>query len=320
MATDDAPTDEPTEPPPGETEGPSRATNPVAAFRDYETEPIPQAAPGSTGKEGELRLQFAADSDSRTQLIRDYATVPFHLPGGLTHDEQVPDLATVYVQSPTGGIAQGDRHEVKVSVGVGAKAHVTTQSAEKVLRMERNCARTDVSLSVEDGGYLEYLPESTILYPDARLRRETTIDVGADATALVGEIVVAGRLARDEAYEFDRLYSRLTVEGPDGLLAQDTTDVAPGVTDPRRPGIVGDHPVFGTLYAVGTPDLADRIHERITADDAVRGGATVLPNDAGVLIRVLGDRPGDVAGAFGAAWETVRRAELNASVPHRRKD
>jgi len=319
MATDDGPPDDPAGPPPGEAGRPT-ARNPVATFEAYEAEPIPQAAPGSTGKEGELRLRFAADSDGRTRLARDYATVPFHLPGGLTHDEQVPDLATVYVQSPTGGIAQGDRHGVAVTVGPDAKAHVSTQSAEKVLRMERNCARTDVSLTVGDGGYLEYLPEPTILYPDARFRRETTLEVGEDATALVGEIVVAGRLARGEAFDFDRLYSRLTVEGPDGLLAQDTTDIAPELADPRRPGVVGESPVLGSLYAVGTPGLADSIHDRVAAVDAVRGGATELPNDAGVLVRALGDRPGAVAGAFEAAWEVIRRAELDASVPHRRKD
>ncbi len=320
MATDEPPSEDAVTPPPDDTGSGPTASNPLAAFEAYEAEPIPQAAAGSTGKEGELSLRFGADGDGRTRLVKDYATVPFHLPGGLTHDEQVPDLATVYVQSPTGGIAQGDRHEVTVTVEPDARAHVTTQSAEKVLRMERNCARTDVSLTVEDGGYLEYLPEPTILYPDARYRRETTLTVSENATALVGEIVVAGRLARGEAFEFDRLYSRLTVEGPDGLLAQDTTDIDPLANDPQRAGVVGDYPVLGTLYVVGHPALSDRLHDRVAAVDGVRGGATRLPNDAGVLVRALGDRPRAVAGALDEAWAATRQAELGSDVPVRRKD
>lgn len=320
MATDDTPpTDSAGRQRGGDGDTPT-VSNPVTAFEAYEAEPIPQAAAGSTGKEGELLLTFDTDGDGRTRLVKDYATVPFHVPGGLTHDQQVPDLATVYVQSPTGGIAQGDRHEIDVTVEADASAHVTTQSAEKVLRMERNCARTDVCLTVEDGGYLEYLPEPTILYPDARYRRETTLEVADGATALVGEILVAGRLARGEAFDFDRLYSRLTVEGPDGLLAEDTTDITPGVDDPRRAGVVGEYPVIGTLYVVGTPELSDRLHERVAAVDGVRGGATGLPNDAGVLVRLLGPRPGAVAGALEQAWNETRQAELRSTTPVRRKD
>jgi urease accessory protein len=321
MATDDHPAAEPAR---SAADGRERADgavpNPVAAFETYEAEPLPQAGAGSTGKAGELRLRFAADGDGRTRLVTDFATVPFHLPGGLTHDEQLPELATVYVQSPTGGFAQGDRHEIAVTVETDAQAHVTTQSAEKVLRMERNCARADVQLTVEDGGYLEYLPEPTILYPDARYRRETTLTVGEGATALVGDIVVPGRLARGEAFDFERLYTRLTVEGPDGLLAQDTTDLAPGARNPQRPGVVGDHRVLGTLYVVGAPTLSDQLHDRVSAVEGVRGGATTLPNDAGVLVRALGARTDAVAGALDAAWEETRAAELGAGRPARRKD
>ncbi|MFW6435314.1 MAG: urease accessory protein UreD, partial [Halovenus sp.] len=130
---------------------PTESVDPAVAFEAYAAESLSQAAAGSTGKEGRLRLTFAADRDGNTRLVKDFSTVPFHLPGGLGHDEQLPDLATAYVQSPTGGIAQGDRHDVRVTVESDARAHVTTQSAEKVLGMERNCARTDVQLTVEDG-------------------------------------------------------------------------------------------------------------------------------------------------------------------------
>ncbi len=322
MATDEQPTTEsaPASSGADDQDGTAAASNPTAAFEAYQTEPVPQAAAGSTGKEGELSLTFAADSDGRTRLVKDFATVPFHLPGGLTHDEQVPDLATVYVQSPTGGIAQGDRHEIDVTVGTDASAHVTTQSATKVLRMERNCARTDVRLTVEDGGYLEYLPEPTILYPDARYRQETTLTVGADASAVVGEIVVPGRLARGEAFDFERLYSRLTVEGPDGVMVQDTTDLHPAARDPQSAGMMGDHRVLGTLYVIGEGGLSDRLHERVAAVDGVRGGATVLPNEAGVLVRALGALPGTVANALDLAWDGTRRAVLGAGSPPRRKD
>jgi urease accessory protein len=294
------------------------AKTPQDAFASYADEQLPAASSAATGKEGELRVTFAA-ADGETALVRDYATVPFHLTGGLTHDEQLPEAATVYVQSPTGAIAQGDRHDITVTVEPDATAHVTTQSATKVHSMDRNYGRVDVTLNVEAGGYLEYLPEPTILHRDARYRQETRVTLGADATALVGEILVPGRLAREEAFEFERAYSRLRATGPDGLLFEDAQDLHPAERDPRRPGVLGEHEVLGTLYVLGDASLSDRLHHRVADSDAARAGATALPNEAGVMVRALGARAA-VADAIDAAWDETRQALVGVERPARRKD
>lgn len=294
--------------------------SPEEAFEAYGDEPIPAAAAGAVGKDGRVTCRFAADDDGRTRLVKDFARVPFHLAGGLTHDDGLPDAATVYVQSPTAGIAQGDRHAIDVTVDPGAQAHVTGQSATKVLRMERNYGATTVDLSVGDGGYLEYLPEPTICHRDARYRQNLSLSLGTDAAAVVGEILVPGRLARGEAFDFDHAYLRTEASGPDGVLFADATDLRPAAEDPRRPGVLGDHRVLGTLYAVGDAALSDRLHERVVECDGVRAGATALPNDAGAMVRVLGANTEPVRGAMRAAWDEARQALVGAPAPTRRKD
>lgn len=294
------------------------AKTPQEAFRAYADESLSPAAEAPTGKEGKLRLTFAATGDE-TALVRDFATVPFHLMGGLTHDEQLPGTATVYVQSPTGAIVQGDRHDIAVTVEPDAMAHVTTQSATKVHSMDRNYGRVDVDLTVEAGGYLEYLPEPTILHGDARYRQETQLALGADATAVVGEVLVPGRLARHEAFEFERAYTRFRATGPDGLLFEDTQDLDPAERDPQRPGVLGDHDVLGTLYVLGDASLSDALHERVAKAGPARAGASHLPNDAGVMVRALGARAA-VTSAIDAAWDEARRALVGAGRPARRKD
>jgi urease accessory protein len=294
------------------------AKTPQDAFAAYADEPLSPAAAAATGKEGELRLTFAA-TGGETALVRDYATVPFHLTGGLTHDEALPEVETVYVQSPTGAIAQGDRHDIAVTVEQDAMAHVTTQSATKVHSMARNYGRVDVDLTVESGGYLEYLPEPAILHADARYRQETRLTLGTDAAAVVGEVLVPGRLAREEAFEFERAYTRLRATGPDGLLFEDAQDLHPAERDPRRPGVLGDNDVLGTLYVLGDPSLSDALHERAANAGAARAGASALPNDAGVLVRALGTRAA-VSTAVDAAWDEARQALVGAGRPARRKD
>jgi urease accessory protein len=297
---------------------------PHPSFEGYAAESVPQAAVGAPGKAGVLELAFRA-GDRGTDLARDYATVPFHVSGTLDHDPH-PDAATVFVQSPTGGVAQGDRLDVTVDVGPGATAHVSTGSATKVQSMTRNYAASETSLAVGPGGHLDHVPGPTILHAGARYHRTLDLAVAPGASAVVADVLVPGRLARGERFEFDRVRSRVRAEGPDGLLFTDATHLAPGEgPDPRAPGVLAEFPVLGSAFVVA-PDrdaaaLADALHDAASAaapEDA-RAGATRLPNDAGALVRALGDRAETVRAALDAAWDRARRDLVDAPAPSGRR-
>lgn len=313
------------------------ADTPPPSFEAYGREPIPQAAPGVPGKEGELELVFTTDREGRTRLVHDYARAPYHVSGTLAHDPH-PDAATVYVQSPTGGIAQGDRLRADVRVGPGAIASVSTGSATKVQSMERNYAASTTSLAVAETGHLDYVPEPTILHAGARFAGETTLTVAPGATAIVGEVCVPGRLARGERFDFERYVSRLRVDGPEGLLCEDATHLRPGGADPTVPGIYGEFSVLGSLYVIAPEAdetaLADSIHERVAGvADAIededenpsgthrgsRAAATRLPNGAGVLVRLLAKRATDATETLHAAWDVARRESIGVGVPDTRR-
>ncbi|MBV0924022.1 urease accessory protein UreD [Halomicroarcula limicola] len=293
---------------------------PHPAFEGYAAESPPQAAVGAPGKDGVLELTFAPTSDGTT-LVRDYATVPFHISGTLAHDPH-PDAATVFVQSPTGGVAQGDRHDIAISVEGDATAHVSTQSSTKVQSMTHNYAAADASLSVGRGGHLDYVPEPTILHADARYSQDLTLSLETGATAVLGDIVVPGRLARGERFEFERYLSRVRAQGPNGLLFEDATHLAPGESDPTAPGVLGEFTVYGSLFVVApesdAAETSDDLHEAVT-DCEARAGATALPNGAGVAVRALGDRAETVQSTLHAAWDRARRDLIDSPAPSGRK-
>jgi len=293
---------------------------PGSAFEQYADEPVPQASVGAPGKDGTLELRFEA-GEYGTDLVYDHATVPFHVSGALGHDPH-PDAETVFVQSPTGGIAQGDRLAVSVDVGGGAVAHVSTGSSTKVQTMERNCALRETALSVGADGHLDYVPEPTILHADARYAQHLTLSVATGASAVVAETVVPGRLARGERFAFERYRSRVRASGADGPLFRDATRLAPADADPRSPGALSEFAVYGTLFVVAperdATALSDQLHDVVPDGDA-RAGATELPNGAGVAVRALGDRTETVQRAVHAAWDRARRELIGASAPDGRK-
>jgi urease accessory protein len=72
------------------------------------------------------------------------------------------------------------------------------QAAEKLYRSTGSETRIEIALDLEAGGWLEWLPQETILFNGARMRRATTIDLAPDAAVLAGEILVFGRSAHGE--------------------------------------------------------------------------------------------------------------------------
>jgi urease accessory protein len=290
-----------------------------AAFDAYRDEETPQAGAGTVGKDGVLEARFEA-GDGETYLAHDFTRTPCHLAGTVTLDDPLSGLATAYIQTPSGGIAQGDSHRMDIEVGPGARARVTTQSATKVFGMDRNYGRMEVDLSVASGGYLEYLPDPTILHQDARYAATCSLDVGSGATALVGDVVVPGRLAHEEAFAYDRYYSQFEARTPDGLAASDTVHLADD--DPCRPGVFGEYTVLGSLYvispALDSAAVSDRIHERVGREE-LRAGATALPNDSGIIVRLLGHRTPDVTDVLSDAWSEMREILFGVETPKPRK-
>jgi urease accessory protein len=315
-------------------------------FESYAAESLPgsPAGAGSVGKGGTLDLRFARGTDGRSRLVYDRATVPFHLTGGLYHDEELPAAAAAYVQDPTGGIAQGDRYEATVAVGADARAHVSTGSATKVLRMERNYGASTVDIEVESGGYLEYLPEPTILHAGSRFAGSVEVDLAPDAAVLVADVLVPGRLAREPPFSFERVHTSVAARCDDRPLFADAVRLDGGDGDAadhlRGPGGFGEFRVVGTFYVVA-PDhddvgaLADDLHDCVAGDggeteaedeaetedeDAeAAGGASVLPRESGVAVRVLGRRTSDVTERFGRVWDRARRELVGAGAPDTRK-
>ena len=114
-----------------------------------------------------------------------------------------------------GGMTGGDRFDVDIKVGAGARLSVTTAAAEKIYRSLGPDTDIGVKLDVGPGGALAWLPQETIVFDQARLRRSIDIELARDANLLLAEAAVFGRSAMGEAvvqgHFFDRW--RLRVGG-----------------------------------------------------------------------------------------------------------
>jgi urease accessory protein len=179
------------------------------------------------------------------------------------------ELEAIIVNT-AGGVAGGDRLKVDVSLEAGAQLAVTTAAAEKVYRALGEPATIDVKLSVKAGARLAWLPQETILFDRARLRRIIDIDLAADARLLLAEAIVFGRGGMGEAVHEGCLFDRWRLRRDGRLMHAEAVRLDGGISAKLAQGAVakGGTAVATVLVVPGDEATADSVR---ALDDQLRG-------------------------------------------------
>ncbi len=82
-------------------------------------------------------------------------------------------LETVLVNT-AGGVACGDTFAIDLALDPGAELVLTTTAAEKIYRSDGPVSQIANTLALEAGAHLAWLPQETILFDRARVRRRFT--------------------------------------------------------------------------------------------------------------------------------------------------
>jgi len=296
------------------------AADAPAEFAAFRGEP-PQMHSGAVGKSGYLRLGFELRG-GRTILADLDARTPFLAQRALHCDDMLPDMAWLFMITTSGCVLQGDRLALDVSVGPGARAHITTQSATKVHSMDANYAHQTQSFTVGEGAYLEFLPDPLIPHRQARFANDTRIVIDRAASMLCSEIVQPGRKHHhpDECFGATLLSLATTASRPGGqLLFSEKLVIEPLRFPVRQSGVMDSFDVFANVILCTPADVADRVHARVTAEvDVEKGvafGACRLPNDAGLIYKVLGRETAQVRAKVREFWEVARHEITGAAIP-----
>lgn len=290
-------------------------------LRDYQDQPAQMRA-AAPGKVGALRLGFSM-RHGRSVLHDLYRVAPLLVQQALYWDEAMPELPICSVISVGGGILQGDRYKIDISVGAGACAHVTSQGANRIHRMDANYASQHQTVTVESGAYLEYLPDFTIPYRGSRFINETELVVAADATVLYGEMTMAGRKHHhaDERFGLDLLSVAVAVRRPDGRrLFAEKILIEKGDATVDFAAVMRGFDAFANIMCLAPPEVSARIAARFTPHFPAGGaralsGVSRLPNAAGLMLRVVGVESYDVRQEVRRFWCIVREEARGRTLP-----
>ncbi len=163
------------------------------------------------------------------------------------------------IVNTAGGIAGGDRHDLDIAVDAGATLAVTTAAAEKVYRTLGPPAEIAIKLAVGAKARLSWLPQETILFDRARLKRNIDVELVGDATLVMAEAVVFGRAAMGEAVEDGAFTDRWRVRRDGRLVFAETMRLDGAIARMlSEPAAAGGGVAVATVLAVpGDPAMVE---------------------------------------------------------------
>ncbi len=290
-------------------------------LRRHQDEPR-QMPSGITGKNGYLRLEFTRSGAKSVLSFMD-RRVPYFVQKALYFDEQMPHMPCTLVNTTTGCLLQGDRMVMEIHVGRNACAHVSTTAATKVHMMNANFAAQTQDIAVESGGYLEFMPDTLILYRSARFFSRPRNSKASDAPLFCSELLLPGRKYhhKDELFGFDLYSSGIEIfcrESGKRLFSERSL-IEPSSVHRERAGMMNGYEVIGNALLLAPPDTSEELARVLGAGidttSRLAFGASLLPGNCGVSFRVLGMTSEAVREKLRECWQQARRVATGFSIP-----
>ncbi|MGB3572915.1 MAG: urease accessory protein UreD [Phormidesmis sp.] len=285
----------------------------------------------------QLTLKLDCNAVGKTVLTRRYMAYPLSVSPIFRLEENgsaaSANRAYLYRMNTSPGLLAGDTLKISMQLEAGAQLYLADQSATKIHSMPEDNAQAVVNYRIEvgDRATLEFLPEPLILFADSALQQTTEITLHPSAALSLGEIVLPGRLARGERYQFRQYFSRLRLRSPGGqvwftesmkLLGKDNRFV--------EQALFSSGAVLGTLVlvlpeAIATGEnlsaLSAEIDQLAGDESSLVLASSVLPSEKGIgerglFVRAMAKTTREMQACFKAAVNCVRKLRGEAAMPY----
>ena len=255
---------------------------------------------------GTLRARFAV-RDSRTFPLEAYQSGAARIRFPRVEPGQPLEAALI---NTAGGLTGGDRLSASIALDTQAQAIVTSQACEKIYRSNGGDARIRTEISLGSGAHLDWLPQPTILFDGAQLRRETTVDMEADAGIILLEACVLGRTAMQETMNQGMLIDHWRIRR-DGRLVYADAIALEGEIRARYASLwaLGAFRAYATLVCVSAGVEARLTEMRDVLTD-LPGRAAASAWNGLLSVRFLADDGYALLACLAPVLKTLRRAPL----------
>ena len=248
----------------------------VTAHIPIESIPTLQRARGLLN----ISTQKAYQTNTRLKNLRQEgsyrASFPRHSKG---------NIETVIINT-AGGVTSGDKFTTTITAHENSQISITTQAAERIYRARDTLVgEIQTSLCLQKSAQLYWLPQETILFDGARLKRRLNVDLHSSAKFLMVEPLVFGREASGEKLLSGMLDDRVSISSNGQPIYIDRIKLKDNITDQlMRPALANNSRAVVSIILV-KPN-AKLLLEPVRALLPQKAGASLL-NDNILVVRML---------------------------------
>ncbi len=271
-----------------------------------------------------LELKLYQSQSNQTICQHQYTTFPLRLSSLFRLEGADSNRGYVYLINTSPGLLAGDELNLSLKLAPNTSLYLTDQAATKVHPMPEigKIAKVNYQILVDANASLELVPEPIILYTDSVLEQKTIIRLHPTAKLFLSEIILPGRLAKNEYYDFNYYFNRLQVTDLEAqILFTDAINLLGKGNQFKHNKLFISLPIIGNAIAI-LPDtdltlLIPKLEDIKSADSKnIEVAVTILPSNNGILIRALSQKTIELKKYFTSALNCIRAITNQSSVPY----
>ncbi len=156
-------------------------------------------------------------------LARQHVPYPFHATRPFYLDRARPEIATLYLQSASGGLYRGDDVALSIVADPHAAAHVTTQASTIVHKTHKRAVAQTTRIEIGEHAFVAMTPDPLVLFPGAEICCATEVTLAATGCAILTD-GLAHHDPEGTGRPFERYSNAIIVRNADGIVFSPTAD------------------------------------------------------------------------------------------------
>ncbi|MFT2098161.1 urease accessory protein UreD [Marinomonas sp. 2405UD66-6] len=222
------------------------------------------------------------------------------------------ETAHVYLLHPPGGLVSGDRLTITANLAENTHVLITTPGAGRVYRAreDKTLQHQITQLNVGKNSLMEWLPQETILYPNAHTRLENCIDLEENSQFIGWEITCFGLPANKASFGEGHAEQGFQIRQNGRLKVRERFVIDKGCQDifHAKAGLDGN-PINGLMIAgpfdsnANHDELIDKLRTHCTNHVSLSGASLV---DEYIMVRSVHDDSEQMKQLFIQCWRDIR--------------
>ncbi len=238
------------------------------------------------GKTSELQITAAANEKS-TVLEKVYFTAPLKVMNPIYPEK---GYMQIILLSASAGLMAGDTQKLNIYVKSGCQMELTSQSYEKIHKMDTGFASRHTVINIEKNSFFRYNPLPAIPFSGSAFQNHTIVRLEDKTSKLIMcDIISCGRHASGERFQYKYYKSLTDVYCDNRLIFRDNTNYGPDLLPMNHIGFFENYNVLANI-AIFNISLQDEsftnINTYLKSMNGITGGITRLEYN-NILIKIF---------------------------------